>query len=165
MTIKQALEELAEKMKQLVKDRIEMYGINWRTGTNTLQGSDLEDSIVIEPYNYGVRLRINAYWEFVSLGWQRTGNFPNTFHLFVENIEKWVRKKGIRFPDRTESQVVWSVVNTIWNYGIAARPFMVYSESGDLTEMIPELEAYIDRWFDMLFEAIINDLDKYFNER
>ena len=41
---------------------------------------------------------------------------------------------------------------------------MVYTDDGDLTKMIPELDAYIDNWFDTLFEAIISDLTKYFNE-
>ena len=43
------------------------------------------------------------------------------------------------------------------------RPFMVFDKEGDLTKMIPELEAYMDKWFDNLFEQIIEDLNKYFS--
>ena len=164
MEIREAFQELADHMKEMVRQRIEEYGVNPRTGTNTLQGSDLEKSIVIEPMENGVKLTINAYWEFISRGWERTGNYGGTFHLFVANLTEWVRKKNIRFENMTQTQIVWSVLNNIWNNGIKARPFMVYTDDGDLTKMIPELDAYIDNWFDTLFEAIISDLTKYFNE-
>lgn len=164
MELKEALQELADKMKTILEGRIDRYGMNARTWENTLQGSELESSIEITTTGNGVRLSINAYWEFVSRGWQRTGNYPNTFAQMVSNILDWVRRKGIRFGSLTENQITWAVVKSIWQRGIMGRPFMVYSDSGDLTEMIPELEAYIDKWFDTLFEAIINELTKYFNE-
>ena len=164
MEIREAFQQLADHMKEMVRQRIEEYGVNPRTGTNTLQGSDLEKSIVIEPMENGVKLTINAYWEFISRGWERTGNYGGTFHLFVANLTEWVRKKNIRFENMTQTQIVWSVLNNIWNNGIKARPFIVYTDDGDLTKMIPELDAYIDNWFDTLFEAIISDLTKYFNE-
>lgn len=165
MEIREAFQELADRMKEMVRQRIEEYGVNPRTGTNTLQGSDLEKSIVIEPTRNGVKLTINAYWEFISRGWERTGNYGGTFHLFVANLTEWVRKKNIRFGKMTENQIVWSVLNNIWENGIKARPFMVYDDEGDLTNMIPQLEAYIDGWLDELVEIIITDLNKYFNEQ
>ena len=81
----------------------------------------------------------------------------------MENLNRWVEEKGITFGNLSQNQIVWAVLNNIWNNGIQARPFMVYDDEGDLTKMIPELEIYIDHWFDTLFEAIITDLDKYFN--
>lgn len=162
MSIKEALEELAVEMKNLLSERIKRYGINERTGTNTLEGSDLERSIEIETIDNGVVLRINSYWQFISRGWKRTGNYSGSFSMFVSNLNDWVRKKNIRFGNLTQTQIVWAVLMNIWNYGITARPFMVYSDDGDLTKMIPELNAYIDKWFDNLFEAIISDLEKHF---
>ena len=47
--------------------------------------------------------------------------------------------------------------------GLRERPFMVWNEEGDLTKMIPELEGYIDKWFDELFNEIMKDTDNYFN--
>lgn len=164
MDIKEALQELADEMKSILEDRIEKYGVNQRIGENTLQGSELERSIEITTTDNGVRLSINAYWEFISRGWKRTGNYPNTFAQMVSNVLQWVRTKGIRFGSLTENQITWAVVKSIWTRGITERPFMVYSDDGDLTKMIPELDAYIDKWFDTLFEAIINELTKYFNE-
>lgn len=165
MEIREAFQELADHMKEMVRQRIEEYGVNPRTGTNTLQGSDLERSIVIEPMRNGVKLTINAYWEFISRRWERTGNYGGTFHLFVANLTEWVRKKNIRFGNMKENQIVWAVLNNIWKNGIKARPFMVYDDEGDLTNMIPTLEAYIDGWLDELVEIIITDLNKYFKEK
>ena len=155
MELKEALQELADEMKKMLEDRIQRYGVNPRTGSNTLEGSDLQKSIEITTTENGVALSINAYWEFISRGWKRTGNYNGTFHQFVQNI---------RFGNMSQNQIVWAVLTNIWNNGIRERPFMVYTDDGDLTKMIPELDAYIDNWFDTLFEAIISDLTKYFNE-
>ena len=164
MDLQRALQELADTVKEIVELRIRRYGVNPRTGTNTLQGSDLEKSINVSPTADGIALQIADYWEFVARGWARTGNYPHTFHLFVRNLTEWVRKKNIRFGNLTQNQIVWIVLRKIWTHGIQARPFMVYNDEGDLTEMIPELKDYMDEWFDNLFNEIINDLDKYFNK-
>lgn len=164
MDIRVALNELADKVKEIVELRIRRYGVNPRTGTNTLQGSDLEKSIEISPTEDGIVLQIADYWEYVSRGWERTGNYPNTFSKFVENLTKWVRKKNIHFGTLSQNQIVWIILRKIWTHGIKARPFMVYSDEGDLEEMIPELKSYMDKWFDELFELIISDLDKYFDK-
>ena len=164
MDLSTALKELADKVREIVELRIRRYGVNPRTGTNTLQGSDLEKSIEISPTEDGIVLQIADYWEFVSRGWERTGNYPNTFSKFVENLTKWVRKKNIHFGTLSQNQIVWIILRKIWTHGIKARPFMVYSDEGDLEEMIPELKSYMDKWFDELFELIISDLDKYFDK-
>lgn len=163
MDIRVAFKELADKVKEIVELRIRRYGTNPRTGSNTLQGSELEKSIEITPTEDGIVLQIADYWEFVSRGWERTGNYPHTFNQFVENLTKWVRKKNIHFGTLSQNQIVWIVLRKIWTHGIQARPFMVYDDDGDLEKMIPELHAYMDEWFDNLFEEIISDLDKYFN--
>lgn len=163
MDIKTALMELAEVVKRILNDRIKQYGINQKTGTNTLEGSNLQQSIKVDIIEEGIALQIADYWEFVSRGWKRTGNYSGTFSQFVRNVDDWVRRKGIKFGDLTQSQIVWAVITNIWNNGLRSRPFMVYDEEGDLTKMIPELNDYIDKWFDELFDAITNDLDKYFN--
>ena len=83
MDLHKALQELADKVKEIVELRIRRYGVNPRTGSNTLQGSDLERSIDVSPTEDGIVLQIADYWEFVSRGWARTGNYPNTFSAFV----------------------------------------------------------------------------------
>ena len=162
MDVKTALMELAEAVKRLINDRIRRYGINPKTGENTLEGSNLQQSIQVSVEEYGIALQIADYWEFVSRGWKRTGNYPGTYNAFVRNINDWVRRKGIRFGNLTQAQIVWVIIKNIWENGLRARPFMVYDKEGDLTKMIPELNDYIDKWFDELFDAIINEVDNFF---
>lgn len=159
-----ALRELAEAVKRLVNDRIRRYGINEKTGTNTIEGSDLQKSLNVVPTDDGIVLQIADYWQFVSRGWKRTGNYPNTFSKFVRNVNEWVRKNGIRWGNLTQNQITYIVIRNIWTRGLRARPFMIWDEDGDLSKMIPELNDYIDKWFDDLFEAIIEDLNTYFND-
>lgn len=159
MDIRNALQELAEEVKKILRIRIRKYGINPKTNTNTLEGSELEKSIDVRVIENGIALQIADYWEFVSRGWQRTGRYPNTMAQFVKNIDDWVRRKGIRLGNMTQAQMVYVIIRNIMNKGLRERPFMVYDEDGDLTKMIPELEEYLDKWFDSIYEEIIKELD------
>lgn len=163
MDLQKALKELAEEVKQIVKYRIVHFGINQKTGTNTLQGSDLEKSIEIKPTDNGIVLQIADYWEYVALGWHRTHRFEGTMNQFVRNIDDWIKRKGIRLGNMTQAQMVFVIIRNIMNNGLRERPFLVYDEEGDLSKMIPELENIMDDWFENLFAAITLDLDKYFN--
>lgn len=161
MELKTALEELANDIYQSVKERIERYGVNQRTGTNTLIGSELEKSLNVTSSENGIVLSINPYWEFISRGWKRTGNYNGTFAQFVNNVSDWVSRKGIRFGDMTQNQITWAVVMNIWNKGIAARPFLIYDDNGDLYKMLPELEFILNGWANEVFNNLINEI-KYF---
>ena len=156
------LRKLCEEVKKILKDRIKKYGYNERDRKNTLQGSELEKSISVEPIEYGLALTIADYWQHVSLGWERTGRYQNTWNEFLTNIDRWVTRKNIQLGDMTKAEMVKYIIYQIWYHGIRKREFMVYDDDGDLTKMIPELEGYIDEWFDSLFEAIITDLNKHF---
>lgn len=164
MTVQEALQELSEAVRRLINYRIRQYGINPKTGTNTLKGSELEKSIDVHPLTDGIVFQIADYWEYVALGWHRTGRFPNTMSKFIKNVDDWVRRKGIRLGNMTQAQMVFIIIKNIMNLGLRERPFMIYNQDGDLTEMIPELQEYIDKWFDELFDAIMNDIDNYFNK-
>ena len=160
--IHKALIELAEDVEMIVLKRIAQYGVNPKTGTNTLQGSELEKSLKVIPEEDGLTLQIASYWEFVSRGWKRTHNYEGTMSQFVRNVNDWVRRKGISLGNMTQSQMVWVIIKNIMENGLKSRPFLVYDEEGDLEKMIPELKAYMDKWFDDLFQAITADLDNYF---
>lgn len=161
--IRTALNQLALEVKKILEDRIRQYGVNPKTGTNTLVGSELERSLQVYPTENGLALQIASYWEFVSRGWKRTGNYPGTMSLFVRNVNDWVRRKNIRFGNLTQSQIVWAIVINIMNNGLKERPFMVYDEEGDLSKMIPELDAAVDKWFDILWNSIIEELNDFFS--
>lgn len=164
MDIQKALQELCNEVKQIIKYRIVHYGVNPKTGTNTLQGSELENSIDIRPLENGFALSIADYWEFVALGWHRSHRFEGTMNQFVRNIDDWIRRKGIRLGNLTQAQMVFVIIRNIMNNGLRERPFLVYDPEGDLTVMIPELENILDDWFENLFAAITEDLDKYFSD-
>lgn len=163
MDVKTAMMELAEAVKRILNDRISKYGTNPKTGQNTLEGSELQKSIQVTVTEDGIALQIADYWEFVARGWKRTGNYPGTMRLFVRNIDEWVRRKGIRVGNLKQSQIVWAIIKNIWDKGLRERPFMIYEEDGDLTKMIPELDKYMDTWFEHLYDAIMADIDNYFN--
>ena len=163
MDVKTAMMELAEAVKRILNDRISKYGINPKTGQNTLEGSELQKSIQVTVTEDGIALQIADYWEFVARGWKRTGNYPGTMRLFVRNIDEWVRRKGIRVGNLKQSQIVWAIIKNIWDKGLRERPFMIYEEDGDLTKMIPELDKYMDTWFEHLYDAIMADINDYFN--
>ena len=163
MDVHSALLELAEAVKRIVNYRIKTYGINEKTGTNTLEDSNLQKSLNVYPTDDGIALQIADYWQFISRGWKRTGNYPNTFSKFVQNVNDWVRRKGIRWGNLTQNQITYIVIRNIWTRGLRARQFMIWDNDGDLSKMIPELNIYMDKWFDDLFEAITEDLNKYFN--
>ena len=163
MDVKLAFQELALAVKRIINDRINKYGINPKTGTNTLQGSELEKSIQVNAVDDGIVLQIADYWEFVSRGWRRTGRYPGTMAKFIKNVDSWVKRKGIRFGNMSQSSIVYLITRNIIQNGLESRQFMIYDEDGDLTKMIPELNEYIDKWFDTLFDSIMKDIDTYFN--
>lgn len=154
MTVQEALMELAVAVKRILNDRISKYGFNPNVGKNTLEGSNLQKSILVTTTEDGIALQIADYWEYVARGRKKTGKK----RLAVKNIDDWVRKKRIRAGNLKQTQIVWSFVKNL------ERPFMIYDNDGDLTKMLPELNEYIDEWFEHLFDAITQDLDKYFEK-
>lgn len=161
MTVKEALQELANSIKQIIEQRIMEYGVNPKTGTNTLHGSDLEKSIKVRPIEYGIELQIADYWEHISLGRKPS---PSSFNILVNKVLQWVKEKHITAKGKTQNDIAWAIAKSIAEQGIKPRPFLVYDEEGDLTRMIPQLSQLMDEWFDELFDIITLQLDKYFEK-
>lgn len=162
---KTALNQLAQDIKKEIIDRMRRYGMNRRAVKNTLIGSDLEKSVEVKVVSdEALVFYIADYYEYVVRGWSRTGRYPGTMRLFVENITQWVRKKGIRFGNKTENQVVWAIIKSIWMRGIEARPFLHWDDSEDPAIIIPFLDDYFDKWSDLVWNQIIEELDKYFTK-
>ena len=162
---KTAIKQLAHMVKEEVLRRIDQYGLNRRAGRNTLKGSDLERSIDVRITDDNAFVfQIADYFEYVVRGWKRTGNYPGTMRLFVENLTKWVRKNGITIQGRSENQVVWAILKSIWMRGIEARPFLHWDDSQDPALIIPFLDDYFDEWSDLVWNQINEELDKYFNK-
>lgn len=163
ITAKEAIKQLAEDVKAEILRRIDKYGYNRRAGKNTLKGSDLEKSMDVKVTgDEAFVFQIADYFEYVVRGWKRTGRYPGTMRLFVENLTAWVRKKDIRFEGKTENQVVWAILKSIWMRGIEPRPFLNWDDSEDPALIIPFLDDYFDKWGDDVFNKITEEIDKYF---
>ena len=168
MELKDALLELAEQIKDEIISRLHSpIGINRRTGQNTLIGSNLEKSIDVTVHgDNAIVFEIADYYTYVVTGWRRTGNYPNTAHLFIRNVTDWVRRKNIRLGNMTQNQIVWYLYKRMLIEGrqIAPRPFINYDPEDDPSVVLPFLDDFFDNWADKVFELIISDLEKYFNE-
>lgn len=164
--LRTALNELATDIyKEIIRRLHSDVGVNPRTGTNTLIGSDLEKSIdvYVNDSSDGLVFKIAQHWEYVVLGWRHTGRFAGTKLQFLSNLMKWVKRKGIHFQGMTENQMVWLIYKSINERLIAPRPFINYDPNGDPAVILPFLEDYFNRWADELFEKIIKEIDKHFN--
>lgn len=168
MDLQQALQQLANEVKEEIIRRLHSnIGINPRTGTNTLVGSNLEKSIDVTAKNDdAIVFQIADYYQYIVTGWRRTGRFPNTAHLFIRNITEWVRRKGVRLGNMSQNQIVWYLYKRMILEGrqIAPRPFINYDPEGDVSKILPFLDDFFERWADNIFNKITEDLDKYFNK-
>ena len=159
-----ALAQLADDIKKEIMARIQKEGYNPRAGRNTLIGSDLEKSVDVKVVSDNeLVFEIADYYEFVVRGWKRTGRYPGTMRKFIENLTQWVRKNGIQSSNRTENQIVWAILKSIFMRGIEPRPFINWDENDDPSVVLPFLDDYFDRWADDVFNKITEELDKYFN--
>ena len=167
MEIDKALKELARMVKNEIILRLHSsVGINPRTGTNTLIGSDLEKSIDVTVINETtLEFQIADYYEYVVRGWKRTGRYPGTANLFIKNILDWIRKKNIRIGNLSQNQIAFILYRKMLIEGrqITPRPFINYDENEDVSKILPFLDDFFDKWSDWVFDAIMSEIDKYFN--
>lgn len=165
LNLKKALDELAKTIYDVIMKRIDMYGYNERAHKNTLKGSELERSISVVSNGVDeIVFSIADYYEYVVYGWRHTGRYAGTKAQFIENLHTWVRKKGIKWGNMSENQIVYLVYKKINEEGIKARPFI---NSGavngeDLERMMPWLYGYFSTWSDRVFNEIMKEVDKYF---
>ena len=168
MELQQALQELAKQVKEEIIKRLHSrVGINPRTGSNTLIGSNLERSIEVKAEDENsIVFQIADYYEYIVSGWRRTGNFPGTAHLFIRNVTNWVRKNNIRLGNMTENQIVWYLYKRMLIEGreIKPRPFIEsgYDNNEDPSKILPFLDDFFDKWADKVFNKITEELDKQF---
>lgn len=161
--LKESLSELANDIKEEVLRRLRSnIGINPRTGTNTLVGSDLEASIDVKVQGDGLVFQIASHWEYVVLGWRHTGNFSGTKQQFLKNLLEWCRRKGVIFPNHTENETVYLIYRSINERLIAPRPFINYDPSGDPSLILPFLNDYFDKFADDIFNKVVAELDESF---
>ena len=167
MSVKDIIQELADDVKEEIIARLHSpIGVNPRTGTNTLIGSNLEKSInVYAASDNELVFEIADYYEYIVTGWRRTGRFPHTTSQFLKNIMSWVHRKDIRIGNLTDTEIVWHLYNRMLVDGreIAPRPFINYDEDGDVSKILPFLDEFFNNWADRVFQMLMEQTDKYFN--
>ena len=168
MDVHKALQELAFEVKDEILNRLSSnLGVNERTGTNTLIGSDLERSIDVKVDGEDKLVFVIAdHYEFIVNGWHHSGRFPNTYSQALESIEDWIRRKHI-FPTEghTETSLARAIFWSIWRRGIKARPFINsgHDNDEDPSKILPFLNDYFSSWADGIFEDINKEIKKRFD--
>ena len=168
MDLQKELKILAKQIENEIILRLHSpIGVNPRAGRNTLIGSELERSIKVDAVSDEmIVFQIADYYEYIVRGWKRTGRFPGTSQQFIKNITDWVRRKHIRLGNMTQNQIVFYLYKRMLIDGreIAPRPLINYDENDDVSKILPFLDDFFDKWSDWVFEKIMYDIDKFFNQ-
>ena len=179
MELHKALQELADAIKKIVRQRIIDKGYNVRARRNTLADSRLLDSVDTKVKGDDTVVFVIAdYFGYIITG-QKAGKRREDGHTFRRAIEQWVIEKGIEAEfnkDRdekhklTQDDVIYLVMKRIIESGVPERPFLDNPFKNDTSNelvddpslFMPFLDNLLDEWRDKLFDEIIKDLDKHF---
>lgn len=151
--ITKAMEAIAADVLKLsqtiLSDR--NIGTNTKTGKNTLKNSALEDSVRVEIRKMGESVVIETLFDnYISYIEQRrkprTGKQPP-----IDALRDWALSRGIP----TDNSTLFLIGRAIWRDGYEGRPVLATLEE--------EIEKqWDDKWADMLFDTIMDELNKYF---
>ena len=152
MEIGKIVMEFSKDLMTLVRMVMESnVGINRKTGSNTLVGSDIYKSLSVKATNDGdlvFDIILNDYITYIESGRRKGAKFPP-----VAPIVAWARKKGIP----TDNSTIYLIRRAISRDGIKPRPFMAH--------VLEEIDREWDEQLaDELFNKIISEIDKFFNE-
>lgn len=125
-------------------------GINSKTGSNTLTNSDIYRTLSVRATNDGdliFDIILNDYLVYIENGRRKGAKFPP-----IAPIVEWCKKKGIP----TDNSTVFLIRRAISRDGVRPRPFManVFDEVN---------REWNDNIADKLFNKIIEQIDKFFN--
>lgn len=163
MKAREALQELADKVKKVILDRLRgPIGYNAGAEKNTLIGSNLEKSI--DLYVRGedeIVFTIADYFSYV-FGVRHKGLKPRNQNV-KKAIRDWVRNKHVTIGNMTETQIVWYVLWKLKNVDTVARPVLGkdgvdYKYEKDASQVITYLDDIVDAWMDDLYNDLINSI-------
>lgn len=126
-------------------------GINQKVGINTLEDSTLaktsKSRYIDKDNDYIAELIVNDYIKYIESGRRKGAKMPP-----VLPILKWCKKNNIP----TDNGTIFKIRRAISKNGIKARPIFdtVWEDMDSQIESI---------YFDKIYESIIIDLTKYFN--
>lgn len=160
MKAREALQELADKVKSVILERLRSpIGINRAAGKNTLIGSNLEKSIDLYVSDEDeIVFKIADYFSF-PFGGRKAGLTPRGQKVY-EAIKDWVERKDIRLGNLTKTQIIWIVLRKLKYSDIAPRPVLNpdYDYTKDASQVIPFLDTLFDKWADDTFNALMDEL-------
>lgn len=112
--LEKAFKELTIDILQIMEDVMSSdIGINKKTGTNTLIGSDLIKSIEGKYTIPTIYVMVNDYIEYIE-----SGRKPFTKKVPIKELRKWASKKGIGADNKT----LYAIQQSIYKNGIYPRP-------------------------------------------
>ena len=152
MEVGKIVMEFSKDLMALVRMVMESnVGINSKTGSNTLVNSNIYKTLSVKATNDGdliFDIILNDYLTFIESGRRKGAKFPP-----VEPIVKWARSRGIP----TDNSTIYLIRRAISRDGIKPRPFMAH--------VMEEVDREWDEQLaDELFNKIISEIDKFFNE-
>lgn len=161
--LREVLEELGNEVIKHFREVMDSdMGINPKTGTNTLNGSNLykQMDMKVYPDMEMVEVLINSYAEYVDMGRMshaevKTGKFTpmkNSGFPPLNVLRDWAQRKGIPTDNRT----LYLIGRSIAINGIRPRPVFSYAWR-DLDDLLVD-------YLDNLFEVIITELTEWFNK-
>ena len=156
-----SLKELAKAIKTEIQDRMRKY---------KLQNSDLYKTMDVRVVNdTTLSIELADYFINVIRGrkpkvreWIPDRKHDNKGSKLFEAVLKWVHEKNIRIGGGDENRAAWIVYRSIMEKGVKPRPFL--NDSEDIDEMMPFLDDYLSIWADELFDKIMYDINRFFNQ-
>lgn len=129
-------------------------GVNPKIGVNTLANSQLREDIFASVSQTNsedvvVKALFNNYVEYIE-----RGRAPMSGHKPpIKYLKDWAEKNGIP----TDASTLYAISYAIWRDGIQGRPiFATMDKYMD--------NAYNDEWAPALRDALLENLDKLFND-
>lgn len=149
--ILKAIQGDIQTLAQLIFDT-DSISNNTKVNKNTLKDSQLSKDVEVKVQESGnpiLEIMFNHY--IVYLEWDRPKKYKK--QPPISALREWAVKNGI--PD--DNETLWKISYAIWRDGHTGRPIT--------KTLIKEIDEKFEKeYFDMLFEAIIDDLINFFNE-
>jgi len=124
---------------------------NKKVNKNTLKNSKLkEDLATSTSLSNEVEIKTIFRKEINFIEWTRPKEYQK--QPPIDELKEWAESRGIP----TDNETLWKISFAIWKYGHEGRPIIETLEK--------EIEESFDKeQYDKLFNAVTNELTKYFN--
>lgn len=139
------------KLAQSVMDD-DAVGVNVKIGRNTLSDSALRANIESTLKTHDdivLTLLFNHYVTYLE--WDRPAKYGK--QPPIDALKDWAEKNGIP----TDASTLWAISYAIWRDGHVGRPIFA-----TLDKLIDG--AFADDWAPQIFNAVVEELDNFFNQ-